>query len=218
MFNYLRFADLSMIEKELEIVTQSLEVFLKYGIKAVTMDDMSRHLGISKKTLYKFVKDKNDLVGKALKLQCESENMVLCSIQNKDLNSIEEMFEIGLFITGLLKQVHPSIHYDLEKYHSDAFTHMIGLHQDNVYKCILQNLKKGIKEGFYRKDLNEKVIAQLYIQRIDLLFNAEVFPPEEISFEEVYAVMFRYHIRGISNKKGLEYLEKKEKKQRKAKK
>ena len=179
------------------------------------MDDMSRHLGISKKTLYKFVKDKNDLVERTLKLQCGSENLVICSIQDQDLNAIEEMFEIGKFITGLLKKVHPSIHYDLEKYHSEVFAETIGMHQSNIYGCISQNLKKGIKEGLYRKDLNVNVIAQLYIHKIDLVFDAKAFPPEEISFDEVYSIMFRYHIRGIANKKGLGFLEKKEIKERK---
>lgn len=212
------FAALFMAGKELELIAHALEVFMKYGIKAVTMDDMSRHLGISKKTLYKFVKDKNDLVEKTLNLQCTSENSVICSIQERELNAIEEMFEIGRFITGLLKKLHPSIHYDLEKYHSEVFAKTMVLHQNNIYGCISQNLEKGIKEGFYRKDLRVNVIAQVYIRKIDLVFDAKIFPPEEISFDEVYSVIFRYHIRGIANKKGLEFLEKKEKKQRKEKK
>ena len=207
-----------MENKELEIVSQALRVFMKYGIKAVTMDDMSRHLGISKKTLYNFVKDKNDLVTKSLKLQCNSENKEVCSIRERELSAIEEMFEIGKFISGMLKEVHPSIHYDLEKYHPEAFEGSIKEHKENVFNCISQNLEKGIEEGYYRKDLNIKVIAHLYIRKVDLVFDASIFPPEEISFEQVYGVMFGYHIRGIASKKGIEYLEKRLKKQKKKRK
>ena len=207
-----------MENKELEIVSQALRVFMKYGIKAVTMDDMSRHLGISKKTLYNFVKDKNDLVTKSLKLQCNSENKEVCSIRERELSAIEEMFEIGKFISGMLKEVHPSIHYDLEKYHPEAFEGSIKEHKENVFNCISQNLEKGIEEGYYRKDLTIKVIAHLYIRKVDLVFDASIFPPNEISFEQVYGVMFGYHIRGIASKKGIEYLEKRLKKQKKKRK
>ncbi|NND78103.1 MAG: TetR/AcrR family transcriptional regulator [Flavobacteriales bacterium] len=202
-------------EKELEIISHALNVFMKYGIKAVTMDDMSRHLGISKKTLYNFVKDKNDLVTKTLKLQCNSENKEVCSILERKLNAIEEMFEIGKYISSMLKEVHPSIHYDLEKYHPDAFEGSIREHKENVFGCISKNLEKGIEEGYYRKDLNIKVIAHLYIRKIDLVFDAKIFPPNEITFDQVYGVMFGYHIRGIASKKGIEYLEKRQKKQKK---
>ena len=76
------------------------------------------------------------------------------------------------------------------------------------------NLEKGLKEGVYRRDLNADVITKIYLKKIDVVFDAEIFPPSEISFEEVYAILFRYHIRGIANKRGIEYLEKKEKNQR----
>ncbi len=203
-----------MEEKELELVGQALGVFMQYGIKSVTMDDMSRHLGISKKTLYKFVKDKNDLVKKALLFQCGLEQKVINEIRSKGLNAIDEMFEIGQFISGLLKGMHPSIHYDLEKYHAEVFQETMLKHQSYIFTCMQTNLEKGLEEGVYRKDLNADVISKIYLRKIDVVFDAEVFPPSEISFEEVYAILFRYHIRGIANKKGIEYLEKKEKNQR----
>jgi len=203
-----------MEEKESELIGHALSVFMQYGIKSVTMDDMSRHLGISKKTLYKFVKDKNDLVKKALLLQSSLEQKVINEIQSRGLNAIDEMFEIGQFISGLLKGIHPSIHYDLEKYHTEVFHETMLKHHSYIFTCMKTNLEKGLKEGVYRKDLNAHVISKIYLKKIDAVFDAEVFPPGEISFEEVYAILFRYHIRGIANKKGIEHLEKKEKSQR----
>jgi len=206
-----------MEERESEIITQALAVFMQYGIKSVTMDDMSRHLGISKKTLYKFVKDKNELVEKTFMFQCNVEQCVVEEIQSKGSNAIDEMFEIGQFVSGLLKGIHPSIHYDLEKYHIETFQKCMQLHHGNIYSSKKKNLQKGIKEGVYRKDLNADVITKIYLKKIDVVFDSELFPPNEISFEEVYAILFRYHIRGIANKKGIEYLEKVEKKRRKKK-
>lgn len=203
-----------MEEKQLEIITQALGVFMQYGIKSVTMDDMSRHLGISKKTLYKFVKDKNDLVRQTLDLQSDVERRVIEDIQSKGLNAIDEMYEIGQFISSLLKGIHPAIHYDLEKYHAEIFQECMKVHHSNIYTSMIRNLKKGLKEKVYRKDLNADVITKIYLKKIDVVFDAEIFPTSEISFEEVYAILFRYHIRGIASKKGIEYLEKKEKKKK----
>ncbi|MEM7161768.1 MAG: TetR/AcrR family transcriptional regulator [Bacteroidota bacterium] len=204
-----------MEERDKELIAQAKDVFMQYGIKSVTMDDMSRHLGISKKTLYKSVKDKNDLVQKCLQFQCNGEIDAVAAIQNKSLSAIDEMFEIGQFVSSQLKGIHPSIHYDLEKYHIEVFLSIKKAHMKNMYECMLKNLKKGIKEGVYRKDLRADVITKIYIKKIDVIFDAEVFPPEEISFEEVYATLFRYHIRGIANQKGIDYLEKKEKQRQK---
>ncbi len=201
-----------MEAKEQVFITQALGVFMKYGIKSVTMDDLARHLGMSKKTIYTFVKDKNDLVNKALDLQHSEEKQIMESICEKGLNAIDEMFEIGHFVSGMLNELHPSIHYDLEKYHAEAFRTMLIKHETSVYDCIFRNLEKGVKEGHYREDLNIDVIAKLYTKRIDNVFDAELFPPSEIAFSEVYAVMFRYHILGVASPKGADYLQKKLKK------
>lgn len=201
-----------METKEQVFITQALGVFMKYGIKSVTMDDLARHLGMSKKTIYCFVKDKNDLVSKALDLQHCEEKQIMEGICDKGLNAIDEMFEIGHFVSGMLSDLHPSIHYDLEKYHSEAFRKMLVKHETSVYDCISRNLQKGVKEDLYRKDLNIDVIAKLYTKRIDNVFDAELFPPNEIAFSEVYAIMFRYHILGVASPKGANYLRKKLKK------
>jgi len=198
-----------MEEKEREFIEKALETFTRFGIKSVTMDDMARHLGVSKKTIYNYVKDKNDLVRSCLHLHADMEQGAMRLICDKELNAIDEMFEIGTFISSMLKEMHPSIHYDLEKYHGDVFSETKREHQQNVYNCMRANLKKGMKEGLYRKDLNAEVIAKIYMKKIDILFDPELFPPAEVSFNEVYAIMFRYHILGVASPKGAEYLSKK---------
>ncbi len=198
-----------MKEKEKIFIGQALQAFLKYGIKSMTMDDLARHLGMSKKTIYNYVKDKNELVERSLAMQFNTEECAVSVICAKNLNAIDEMFEIGLFISGMLNEMHPSIHYDLEKYHAEAFHKAKKSHEEHIYKCTVENLKKGMSEGLYREDLNAEVIAKIYMTKIDVVFNAELFPPTEISFNEVYSTMFRYHILGVASMKGATYLKKK---------
>jgi len=198
-----------MEEKEKIFIAQALELFMKYGIKAFTMDDLARQLGRSKKTIYTKVKDKNELIEKVLRFQFENERSCIEGICSQGLNAIDETFEIGQFISEMLKKMHPSIHYDLQKYHTDVFQASIKEREEEIYNCTLSNLKKGIQEGLYRYDLNAEVIAKIYMSKIDIVFNPDIFPPSVISFGEVYAILFRYHVLGVASPKGVKYLNKK---------
>jgi len=196
-------------EKEQQIIRGAGEVFMRYGIKSVNMDDIAKNLSVSKKTLYKYVKDKNDLLRKSLAMHARMEDMAISLICEKDHNAIDELLEIAQWITGVLQQVHPSIHFDLEKYHPEVWKEMMDNQQKMVYKCMSENMEKGIKEGLYREDLNIDVIAKIYMSKMDVTFDSTIFPPKEISFSEVYREYFRYHIRGIASEKGITYLKQK---------
>lgn len=195
-----------MDQKEHKIVSGAYEVFMKYGIKSVTMDDIAKQLGISKKTLYRHVSDKNDLLRKALYLSHKEEEAAINAICDKGYNAIDESFEVSKLILKLLKKVHPSIHYDLEKYHTEVWNELLVAHQEHIRQCIVNNLENGISEGYYRENLNIPIIANIYISRFDVVFDGSIFPPDQYNFPQVYLEMFRYHIRGIASEKGLKYL------------
>ena len=203
-----------MEEKQHQLVHQAKDVFMRYGIKSVTMDDIARHLGISKKTLYKYVSDKNDLIRQILSISCDMEEEVVKNIMGRKLNAIDESFEISHFVVNQLKQVHPSIHYDLEKYHSETWREFKSRNSGNIYNCMTANMEHGIEEGYYRDDLNIPVVAKIYISRFDAVFDGELFPVTQYQFSEVYLEMFRYHIRGIASEKGIQYLVEKVKKEK----
>lgn len=178
------------------------------------MDDIARQLGVSKKTLYKYVSDKNDLVSRAVAYQSDEERNHIRDICEKDLNAIDQIFEISRVITEILGQVHPSVHFDLEKYHPEVWHMAMNNRQEEVFRCIYDNLEKGKSEGLYREDLNSEIIARIYIAKLDVLFDGEVFPPQQFNFADVYLEFFRYHVRGIASEKGLAYLIEKVKKER----
>lgn len=198
-----------MDEKELKIISGASQVFMKYGVKSVNMDDVARHLGVSKKTLYQFVTDKEDLVKKSVLTFCMREDNDIVSICAKGLNAIDENLEIMNYVSNMIQNLHPSVAYDIEKYHPSVFKQMRTHRQSVIYNCVLQNLLKGQKEGYYRKDFKADVIAKIYISRMEALFDQQLFPTTEYKVTEVYAEVFRYHILGIASAKGAEYLQSK---------
>lgn len=193
-------------EKLIEILKRSGEIFMRYGIKSVTMDDVARELKISKKTLYKYVKDKKELVLMVMQAHCHLEQTDCMLIIKDAKNAIDEIIGITRHASKMVKEIHPSIHYDLEKYYTDAWE-AINNHKNHfILNCIKDNLDRGVKEGLYRDNLNSEIVSRIYVQKIDLVFDGIVFPPSNYKFEEVYLEMMRYHVRGVASEKGLNYL------------
>ncbi|HQW06904.1 MAG: TetR/AcrR family transcriptional regulator [Flavobacteriales bacterium] len=202
--------------KEKQIIEQAGKLFMRLGIRSVNMDDVAQHLRVSKKTLYQFFKDKNDLVESIVKSICDDNRTNITAICGKGLNAIDENFEIAHFIALQLGQIHPSVHFDLQKYHAAAWDLLERTERANIHSCVTSNMEKGMKEGLYRKDLNIPVIARIYIARFDALCDGELFPKDEYDPQNVTWEMFRYHIRGIASDKGMKYLMKKVKKEQPA--
>jgi AcrR family transcriptional regulator len=195
-----------MDEKKMELVHKATEVYMKYGIKSVTMDEMARQLGVSKKTLYLHVKDKNDLVEQCLLLSHEAEHAQIDKIIEDTENAIEQMMLISKFILDIFQKIHPSIFFDIAKYHPSAMEMMNCHKQEYVCGSIEKNIEIGIKQGLYRKNIHPKVISQVWITLIDTVMNGEGIPGTDLKPYEIYSELFRYHIRGIASEIGLEYL------------
>lgn len=198
-----------MNEELKNILLKSRELYLKYGIKSITMDDVARELSISKKTLYQFVTDKDDLVGKFVDYEIAIRQEEICKCFRIGLNAVEELFEISLFMNKMMHDQNPVTEYDLKKYYPQHFQKTVTARREGVYNYILINLKKGIKEGLYRKEMNKEVIAKLYLWRIENTQLSELFNEEEFTSIRLFVELLSYHIRGIATEKGIIELEKK---------
>lgn len=200
--------------KKKEILEQALKLFMRLGIKSMTMDDVATQLRISKKTLYEHFTDKNDLVEQAVATICTFHRETIRAICERGLNAIDENEEITKFLVAQVGCMHPSVQFDLQKYHPKAWEIMEKRQREDVYTCVIANLRKGMAEGLYRDELDAEVITRLYISRIDSTWDGRVFPSDQFNLSDVLWKHFEYHIRGIASKKGVTYLEKKAKKER----
>ena len=193
-------------DKTNELLISVVELFMRYGIKSLTMDDISRHLGISKKTLYQHVSDKKDLVKKAFTLVIETDQCVMADMTTVVGNAIDEVFEINKMVSEKLRNVQPAVLYDIKKYYPDAWKVMEDHKKCFVYEMIQKNIEKGISEGLYRENVNAEIIAGVYITMMDKIFDDELFPTRKYTFETIHREIARYHIRGVANEKGIKYL------------
>jgi TetR/AcrR family transcriptional regulator, cholesterol catabolism regulator len=193
------------ITKILQLVS---DLYKKYGIKSVSMDDVAHELGISKKTLYEYFSDKNDLVSKFLDFQIAKIRFVFEEEKVDNNNAIDHLLEISQIITAFLKNFSPTIHYDLQKYYPTVFKSFFEYKRSVMFTSTKGNLERGIKEGLYRSDFNPDIIAQVYINQIEASLGADFITNYEYTTDELFSAMFTYHLRGIASKKGIEYFEK----------
>ncbi len=196
----------SMDDRHANILAQSAQLFMRLGIRSVNMDDVAKELGMSKKTLYKYVKDKNDLVHQVFSEYLRCEEQMVSNILTENDNAIDEIIGITKFVSEQLGNIHPAVLFDMQKYYPDVWSLMEKHKQNFIYSCTLNNLERGMKQGYYRSNLNADVIARLYVAKIDVVLDSAVFPSQEYQLAEVHMEWMRYHIRGIATRKGIDYL------------
>ncbi len=199
--------DLELDDKQKGLLESAGQVFMRFGLKSVTMDDVARHLRVSKKTLYQFVNDKNDLIQKILERDCCVTEDSIKGIVQKKLNAIDELMEISKFIVEELKEIHPSIFYDLEKYYPEAMATMNELRHEFVSEVMASNLRRGMEAGLYREDLDVNIITALWVTRLNIIFEPNTLPVQQYRPLEVYEQMVLHHIYGIVSEKGRQYFE-----------
>jgi TetR/AcrR family transcriptional regulator, cholesterol catabolism regulator len=132
----------------------------------------------------------------------------LGSLYNDSDNAIDVLLIVSKYISDQMQKIHPSVTFDLQKYYPEASKRHAEFRKAHMIKDIKKNTENGIKQGLYRNDFNIDIISRFYLARIENLLHDEELV-KDYPFKELFNTLFTYHIRGIANKKGIEYLENK---------
>ena len=190
------------MEASAKIYLKAEEMFMRYGVKSVTMDDLSRALGISKKTLYQYVDNKKDLLNKVLTFFITRERDIMKAIRERASDAIEEIFLISRHVNKTLQSLNPAAMYDLQKYYGEQFMLMRSLNDQMIYSIIKNNLEQGKEEGLYRNNFDSNIIAKLYVHKADLIIDNNIFPLKEYDLTKVHKEFVLYHLNAIVSSEG----------------
>ena len=190
------------------ILEKAVHLFMRYGVKSVSMDDLARELGISKKTLYQYFDTKETLLLRTLEFNQSCELGEIQKIKARVDNALQEVVEIARMVVSQLQQMSPSLIFDLKKYHPEAWKILEEMQLTHVYSLIKENLERGIAQGLYRSDFDLEVMARFYLSSFHTLLDEKNFPPQEFSRGKVFQEFIRHYLRGIVSPLGLKYLEK----------
>ncbi len=177
-------------------------LFSRYGIKSVTMDDIAKHLGLSKKTIYQYFSDKNKLITTLM----ESKIAVQVNIMQKGFegveNAVHELFIAVDNLEEMLSNINPILFFDLQKYYPTAWALFKNFREHVLYEKVLENLRRGIKEHYYRTEINLEIIARMRIEQIDMAFNQMVFSVQKFSTSQVIRELTDHFLYGICTDEG----------------
>jgi AcrR family transcriptional regulator len=189
------------------IIDQAKSLFLKLGIRSVSMDDICTHLAISKKTLYQHVADKDELVDMVLQKQIsgmQAETMACC--QQSD-NAIQEVIKTMEMMVSHFTSMNPVVLFDLQKFHVNAFNRFKDHKYQFTLEVISNNLKRGIAEGLYRADINVDILSKYRLESLEIAFNVEVFPANRYNLVEVCIAIIENFMYGLATEKGFALIE-----------
>lgn len=183
-------------------------MFMRYGIRSISMDEIASQLGISKKTIYHFFTDKDALVDAVINIEL-NESMNDCyDYREKSENPVHEIFIAIDMALEMLKVMNPTLLFDLQKYHPAAFKKISDHKNKFLYKMVRENLEKGMEEGYYRPEINTDIMARYRIAAIFLSFNPELLPPGKHSAADVIKETSMNFLHGLVTAKGLKLIQK----------
>jgi AcrR family transcriptional regulator len=190
------------IEVKDKIATAAFELFCRKGVKSVSMDDIALHLSMSKKTIYKWFENKDQVVyASVLNYLTSIEQEGMCHASEAG-NAIAELFNVMEMTRRIFGSIHPSIFHDLQKYHPASWK----LWQNHKYKYILGqiklNLHRGISEGLFRQDLDVEIISRLRLAQIEMPFDTLLFPGHQFEIKRVQMANLEVYMLGIATLKG----------------
>lgn len=196
------------MEQKERILLKASELFMQYGIRSVSMDVIVNNLGISKKTLYQYFADKDELVdavvdGHIKKIQ---EDCTGCQRNAKD--AIDEMFITMERIMEEFSNMNPMLLYDLEKFHFRSFQRFKDHKDKFLIQVIYKNIEWGIKDELYRSDINIDVISKYRIESMMIPFSIAVFPPGKYNLGTLSQMILENFIYGLATIKGHKLIQK----------
>ena len=190
------------------ILDKTIELFYEFGIRSMNMDDISRSLGISKKTLYQYVKSKEDLIEKLFYFEQMKWDMEISKLKINEMNAIEILLQVSLKVFEEMGSFDPKLKFELKKYYEPIYQQFLVRKQNHIFNQIGKNIEKGIQEGLYRSDVNIDLVAGLYVRNLVMMHNSDFCFVENISFDQVFEALFEGHIRAIAMPQGIAYFEK----------
>lgn len=193
---------LAQLDIKQKILKAAENLFMKYGVRSISMDDISRHLAVSKKTLYQHFVDKEDIVSMTCQAHIDTVANQITEIRKASKNAIDELVKISKCLKQNTEDTNPSLLFDLQKYHPKAWNVWLNHKHKFIHDSVVGNLKQGIDEGHYRVELNVEIIAAMRIEMVQLPFDDTIFPSSRFKLAEVQMQIFDHFVYGIVTEKG----------------
>ena len=190
------------------ILWKADELFNRYGIRSVSMDDIAAQLGMSKKTLYQYYTDKDELVNAVFTSIMEQNRQQCAKDHQRAENPIHEIFLAFDRVRDMFANMNPAVLYDMEKYHPGTYKKFKEYKNVFLYQMIRTNIERGIIDEYYRDEIDVDILAKYRIHSIMLSFNSEVFPNNRTHLVHIEQQLLEHFLWGLATPKGQKLIQK----------
>ena len=184
------------------ILAEAEQLFWKYGVRSVTMEDIAKRLGISKKTIYQHFNDKEQILFQVIQDKTSQNQFDMACMSVEASNPIEEIMQVLDMLQKRADQMSPNLFIDLQRHYPQTFALFKQFKEQYIMRSILENIQKGISQGLYRDDINPAILARLRVEQIELAFNNTIFPEDKYSMLDVQRELMHHFVRGMLTEKG----------------
>jgi AcrR family transcriptional regulator len=196
------------MENKERILQKAHDLFMRYGIRSITMDEIAAQLGISKKTIYQFFTDKDEIVEAVVAQEIKKNEIECCHFRDDSENAVHAIFIAIKETEEMLNGMNPLIMYDLEKHHPKSFKKFKDFKYQFFYKEIKENLRRGIKEELYRPEIDIDIVAKHRIESAFMGFNQDLFPHNRYKMGDVLLEIAHLFLYSVATSKGRKMIEK----------
>lgn len=190
------------MEPQTKILHTALDLFYKYGIKRVTMDDIARELGMSKKTIYQYYKEKDDLVNQLCEAEMQKHEHKFETVHQQANDSVHEMLLISKHMQEMMNNINPLFFMDLQKFYPEALKRYKQFKDGCATIQIKRNIAKGIELGVYRSSIDSDFAAKYRLMQIDAVMFGSYFSFDKFSFTQTHQLILDMFLHGLCTLKG----------------
>lgn len=185
------------------------EQFSQYGVRAITMEDIARMAGISKKTIYQEFKDKKELVKETFSMALKEDQHALEDILEGEDGVIEHLLYTSRMVRERLSTLSPMVLLEIQKYFPDVWEMFLTFKEEVIVTGIVNVIEKGKRLGYFRPEINAKLLANMRVDQISTAMSPASFAKEKHDLTTLHLEMLDHFLHGIFTEKGRQaYLEK----------
>ncbi len=192
----------------IRIRQKARDLYMQFGLRSVSMDDIANSMGMSKKTIYQYYADKDELVGAVIHEELQ-QNQATCESDKKAAhNAVHEIFLAMDMVVELFSAMNPSLIYDMQKYHPNAFIKFQQHKNDYLYNSIMDNIQRGTDEGLYREHLHADILSRYRLESMMLPFNPDFQSKLKYNLAKIEEEFMIHFLFGLASPKGYKLIQK----------
>lgn len=185
-----------------KILEEAERLFWKYGVRSITMDDIARRLAISKKTIYQHFTDKEDILMQVTLYRLSCDQVLISCAAVEAETPIHEVLAMLDEMRKNVDKMNPTLMMDIKRYYPKAWSLYKKFKEDYILKEMVDNIRRGINDGYFRADVNPEILARMRVEQVEMAFEMSAFANNTQDMMAIQHELTHHFVRGLLTEKG----------------